>query len=62
MPKVTITRTWPDEEKLHITVSTEPDDHPDGVLSETARVALESFAAAHGVVLASEVADETDES
>lgn len=60
MPKVLLTRTWPDGDKVTCTVQSE-DDHPDGLLSETARVAVETFAEAMGVTLAVDFVDRLDE-
>lgn len=57
MPTVKILRAFPDDDQVLVEVSVE-ESHPDGLLAETARVAVETFAAAHGVVLTA-IDDET---
>jgi hypothetical protein len=58
MPKVTIVRSFPDEDQLHVSIEVE-EDHPDGLLSEAARVCVETFAVAHGIMMTA-IEDEPD--
>lgn len=57
MPKVTIVRSWPDDDQVHVSIEVD-DDHPDGLLEEVARVAVKAFADALGVTLVADVIDE----
>jgi hypothetical protein len=57
MPKVTIVRSWPDDDQVHVSIEVD-DNHPDGLLEEVARVTVQAFADALGVTL---VADSVEE-
>ena len=57
MSKVTVTRHWPDGDKIHVS-ATEDSGHPDGLLEEVARVAVKAYAEALGVSIAFDEVDE----
>jgi hypothetical protein len=60
MPKVTIVRSWPDDDQIHVSIEV-ADDHPEGLLTEAARVTAELYADALGITLAAVEDDaETD--
>lgn len=56
MACVTICRSWPDGDQLTVMIDVEP-EHPGGLLHEAARVASETFATNHALM----VLDEGDE-
>lgn len=58
MPKVTIVRSWPDDDQLHVSIEVE-ENHPDGLIGEAARVAVKTFADAHGIMMSAIDEDES---
>lgn len=53
MPKVTIVRSWPDDDQIHVSIEVE-DDHPDGLIGEAARVAVKTYADALDLTIAAD--------
>lgn len=60
MPKVSVTRSWPDDDQIHVAIEV-ADDHPDGLLEEAARVAVKCYADAMGVTISADIMDDEDE-
>lgn len=59
MPKVSVTRSWPDDDQIHVSIEVD-DDHPEGLLEECARVAVKTYAEALDVTIAADALDDTE--
>ena len=60
MPRITITRNWPDGDQIRISVQAE-DNHPDGLLRESARVAVATYAEALDLTIAADVIEANED-
>lgn len=59
MPKVTVTRQWPDDDSIQVVIEA-ADDHPDGLLSEAARIAVKTYADALDITISADTLEGDD--